>query len=99
MSLDLILIQQVSVKILPDAYLVSPLHPVKLVVRSGVRLIRHRSDPHMSLNDSKIRNLKPASKPIKLSDSHGPYLLVNPGGSRTRYPKYRFLGHHHLTDR
>ncbi|MCZ6029118.1 DUF4102 domain-containing protein, partial [Escherichia coli] len=25
----------------------------------------------MSLNDSKIRNLKPSSKPVKLSDSHG----------------------------
>lgn len=46
----------------------------------------------MSLNDSKIRNLKPTSKPIKLSDSHGLYLLVNPGGSRTWYLKYRFNG-------
>ena len=46
----------------------------------------------MSLNDSKIRNLKPSSKPIKLSDSHGLYLLVNPGGSRIWYLKYRFSG-------
>lgn len=46
----------------------------------------------MSLNDSKIRNLKPTFKPIKLSDSHGLYLLVNPGGSRTWYLKYRFNG-------
>ncbi|HHV2198696.1 TPA: tyrosine-type recombinase/integrase [Escherichia coli] len=46
----------------------------------------------MSLNDSKIRNLKPSSKPIKLSDSHGLYLLVNPGGSRIWYLKYRFGG-------
>lgn len=44
----------------------------------------------MSLNDSKIRNLKPSSKPVKLSDSHGLYLLVNPGGSRIWYLKYRF---------
>ncbi len=36
----------------------------------------------MSLNDTKIRNLKPPVTPIKLSDSHGLYLLVNPGGSR-----------------
>lgn len=44
----------------------------------------------MSLNDSKIRNLKSPSKPVKLSDSHGLYLLVNPGGSRIWYLKYRF---------
>ncbi|EMH2328947.1 integrase arm-type DNA-binding domain-containing protein [Citrobacter sp. Cf224] len=46
----------------------------------------------MSLNDSKIRNLKPSSRPVKLSDSHGLYLLVNPGGSRIWYLKYRFSG-------
>jgi hypothetical protein len=46
----------------------------------------------MSLNDSKIRNLKPSSRPVKLSDSHGLYLLVNPGGSRIWYLKYRFGG-------
>lgn len=46
----------------------------------------------MSLNDSKIRSLKHISKPIKLSDSHGLYLLVSPGGSRTWYLKYRFNG-------
>ncbi len=33
----------------------------------------------MSLNDSKIRNLKPSAKPFKVSDSHGLYLLINPG--------------------
>lgn len=38
----------------------------------------------MSLNDSKIRKLKPSEKPFKVSDSHGLYLLVNPGGSRLR---------------
>ncbi|MCC3746471.1 tyrosine-type recombinase/integrase [Rouxiella badensis] len=43
----------------------------------------------MSLNDSKIRNLKPSAKPFKVSDSHGLYLLVNPGGSRLCYLKYR----------
>lgn len=42
----------------------------------------------MSLNDSKIRNLKPSAKPFKVSDSHGLYLLVNPGGSRLWYLKY-----------
>ena len=46
----------------------------------------------MSLNDSKIRKFKPSSRPVKLSDSHGLYLLVNPGGSRIWYLKYRFNG-------
>ncbi|MDE8755118.1 tyrosine-type recombinase/integrase [Pectobacterium polaris] len=43
----------------------------------------------MPLNDSKIRNLKPSAKPFKVSDSHGLYLLVNLGGSRLWYLKYR----------
>ena len=46
----------------------------------------------MSLNDTKIRGLKPSAKPFKVSDSHGLYLLVNPGGSRLWYLKYRFNG-------
>ena len=43
----------------------------------------------MSLNATKIRNLKPSDKPFKVTDSHGLYLLVNPGGSRLWYFKYR----------
>ncbi|CNH34429.1 integrase [Yersinia intermedia] len=43
----------------------------------------------MSLNDTKIRSLKPSEKPFKVSDSHGLYLLVNPNGSRLWYLKYR----------
>lgn len=43
----------------------------------------------MSLNDTKIRSLKPSDKPFKVSDSHGLYLLVNPSGSRLWYLKYR----------
>ncbi|MFC3395057.1 tyrosine-type recombinase/integrase [Brenneria rubrifaciens] len=46
----------------------------------------------MSLNDSKIRNLKSSAKPFKVSDSHGLYLLINPGGSRLWYLKYRIDG-------
>lgn len=46
----------------------------------------------MSLNDTKIRSLKPSAKPFKVSDSHGLYLLVNPCGSRLWYLKYRFNG-------
>ncbi|MEQ5055425.1 integrase arm-type DNA-binding domain-containing protein [Klebsiella michiganensis] len=43
----------------------------------------------MSLTDAKIRSLKPSDKPFKVSDSHGLYLLVKPGGSRHWYLKYR----------
>ncbi|TCW17570.1 uncharacterized protein DUF4102 [Raoultella sp. BIGb0138] len=46
----------------------------------------------MSLNDTKIRSLKPSDKSFKISDSHGLYLLVNPGGSRLWYLKYRING-------
>lgn len=46
----------------------------------------------MSLNDTKIRSLKPSSRPFKVSDSHGMYLLVSPGGSRHWYLKYRICG-------
>jgi len=46
----------------------------------------------MSLNDTKIRSLKPSAKPFKVSDAHGLYLLVNPCGSRLWYLKYRING-------
>ncbi len=44
----------------------------------------------MSLTDTKIRNTKPSTSPFKLTDAHGLYLLINPGGSRLWYLKYRF---------
>ncbi|BBV75712.1 hypothetical protein STW0522RAO56_17660 [Raoultella planticola] len=46
----------------------------------------------MSLNDTKTRSLKPSAKPFKVSDCHSLYLLVNPGGSRLWYLKYRING-------
>ncbi|AUH01436.1 DUF4102 domain-containing protein [Prodigiosinella confusarubida] len=46
----------------------------------------------MSLNDSKIRKLKVSANPFNVSDSHGLYLLANPGGSRLWYLKYRING-------
>ena len=46
----------------------------------------------MSLTDAKIRTLKPSDKPFKVSDSHGLYLLVKPGGSHLWYLKYRING-------
>lgn len=39
----------------------------------------------MSLNDSKIRNLRPSVKLVNVSTSHG----LNPGGSRMWYLKHR----------
>ncbi|EFF9817639.1 integrase arm-type DNA-binding domain-containing protein [Escherichia coli] len=46
----------------------------------------------MSLTDAKIRTLKPSDKPFKVSDYHGLYLRVKPGGSRHWYLKYRISG-------
>jgi len=46
----------------------------------------------MSLSYAKIRSIKPSDKPFKLTDYHGSYLLVNPGGSHLWYLKYRFNG-------
>lgn len=46
----------------------------------------------MALTDVKIRNAKPGEKPIKISDSEGMYLLINPGGGKCWRLKYRFEG-------
>lgn len=43
----------------------------------------------MFFNATKIRELKPCDIPFKVSDSQGLYLLINPGGSRLWYLKYR----------
>lgn len=44
----------------------------------------------MPLSDAKIRSIKSSGKSFKLTDSQGLYLLVNSGGSRLWYLKYRF---------
>lgn len=44
------------------------------------------------LNDSKIRSTKNLSKPCKLTDSQGLYLLVSASGSRLWYFRYRMNG-------
>lgn len=46
----------------------------------------------MSLNDAKIRNVKPSARPFNVSDSHGLYLHVKPTGSRLWYFRYYFFG-------
>lgn len=46
----------------------------------------------MPLTDTAIRNAKPATKPIKMTDGGGMYLLLNPNGSRWWRFDYRFDG-------
>lgn len=46
----------------------------------------------MPLTDTAARQAKPGPKPVKLSDGHGLYLLVNPTGSKLWRWKYRYLG-------
>ncbi len=46
----------------------------------------------MPLTETKIRATKATEKPVKLFDSGGLYLLVNPNGSRWWRLKYRFHG-------
>jgi integrase len=46
----------------------------------------------MALTDIAIRKAKPQEKPVKLYDSAGLFLLLNPNGSRWWRFKYRFAG-------
>jgi integrase len=46
----------------------------------------------MPLTDTRIRNAKPSSKPYKLSDGGGMYLLVTPDGARYWRLDYRSAG-------
>lgn len=46
----------------------------------------------MPLTDAKLRTLKPSSKPFKVSDFEGLFLLVQPSGSRLWRMAYRFGG-------
>jgi integrase len=46
----------------------------------------------IALSDIAIRRAKPSSKPVKLTDGGGLYLLVNPNGSKWWRIDYRFRG-------
>jgi len=46
----------------------------------------------MPLSDVRIRNAKPSSKPYKLADGGGLYVLVKPDGAKYWRLKYRFAG-------
>ncbi len=46
----------------------------------------------MKLTDVAIRNAKSKSKPFKMYDSHGLFILIKPGGSKLWRWRYRFDG-------
>lgn len=50
----------------------------------------------MPLNDTRLRSLKPAAKPIKLSDSGGLHIHVAPTGAKLWRMAYRFDGRQKL---
>jgi len=58
----------------------------------GYRQIDRILELTMPLTDTAIKKTKPSEKAVKLSDSRGMYLLVNPTGSKLWRWKYRFLG-------
>ena len=43
-----------------------------------------------ALSDAKVRNAKPRTKPYKISDAEGLFLLVTPSGSKYWRLKYFF---------
>ena len=46
----------------------------------------------MALSDAKVRNARPDTKPVKMFDSNGLFLLVSPSGGKWWRFKYRFGG-------
>jgi integrase len=50
----------------------------------------------MSLSDAKVRNAKPQTKPYKITDGEGMFLLVVPSGSKYWRFKYFFAGREKL---
>lgn len=60
------------------------------LAESGVRCRTPLGASSMPLTDTAIRAAKPSSKPFKLYDRDGLFLLVNTGGSRLWRWRYRF---------
>jgi len=48
--------------------------------------------PNMPLSDLKVRKIKQRSKPFRISDGWGLYLLVRPSGSKAWQFRYQFMG-------
>ena len=46
----------------------------------------------MHLTASQVKSAQPASKPFKMADGHGLFLLIKPNGSKYWRMKYRFRG-------
>jgi integrase len=57
-----------------------------------VREIRIERDTPMPLTDAAVKNAKPSTKPLKLFDGGGLFLLVTPAGQKYWRLKYRFGG-------
>lgn len=52
--------------------------------------------PRAGLTDARLRSLKPAAKPFKVSDALGLFALVEPSGAILWRVKYRFAGRERL---
>lgn len=65
---------------------------VSLRVSKALVSITGSIPAHMPLTDTKIRNTKPAEKPIKLTDGGGLYLEVRPTGTKLWRYRYRIAG-------
>jgi integrase len=66
-------------------------YPSNLLVFLLVSCESQQDDTNM-LNDTRVRTTKPCKQPIKLSDSGGLYLLIQPHGSKLWRLAYRFGG-------
>jgi hypothetical protein len=44
--------------------------------------LRYHQNPIMALTDVQVKNAKPKSTPIKLSDGDWMYLLIQPNGAK-----------------
>ena len=64
--------------------------PILLEVGYGNPI--RRGGPKMALTDTAIRGAKPDTKPLKMYDREGLFLLVNPVGSKLWRWRYRFNG-------
>jgi len=69
------------------------LHPTCLGVHLGVPSYLQKNDtPKMPLTHIQITKAKPKTKPYKIADGGGLFLLVNPSGSKLWRMKYRVDG-------
>ncbi|MCB1950027.1 Arm DNA-binding domain-containing protein, partial [Nitrosomonas sp.] len=62
------------------------------VTLRGITPTRKNELPLMSLSDITVRNTKPDTKPIKLYDGRGLYLMVTPAGGKWWRFRFKFDG-------